>query len=79
MFPGGKANFLSKKIGCSVNRGHETAAVIDEFDESDDDVLLLFFLYLLTCSACWLSCRCFSFALVPYLLGRVCAFELYQF
>ena len=44
MFPGGKANFLSKKIGCSVNRGHETAAVIDEFDEYGDGFFLLLLL-----------------------------------
>ena len=71
--------FSEKKTDFLINSGHKTAAEIDKFDESNDGVFLLFFLYWLTCDACWLLGGGLPFMLVPSLSGRVCAFEWYQF
>ena len=58
------------------NSGHKRAAAIYE---SDMDLLLLIFLYWLTCGVCWFSSEIWLAAPIPSFYERVCDFELYQF
>ena len=45
MLPVIKSNvFIDKKTGFPINSGHETAAAIENFDESNNGVFLQFFL-----------------------------------
>ena len=78
VLPVGDTNCLAIFKRVSSNGVQKTAAAIDEFGKYDNYVILLFFLYWLTCVSCWLSCGGFPADLESSLSKIVCNFGLYQ-
>ena len=74
MFPVSEDIFLRLKTVFLIHSVHKTAVEIDGTGKPDNDVLLTFFLYRLTCGACGLSDRGTCIAIAPRLLGGVCGY-----